>query len=383
MVFDYVPPADVLRAVLIACALCLLVLGVSSRLHARTIARVPLRIHVGGSRGKTSTARYIGAALRAAGRRVLVKTTGTRPILILPDGTETAWRRWGAPSIAETARFFRRAARLRVDAVVLESMAIEPEYLWASETYLVRATHVVLTNARPDHAEVLGTADDAMPRALSHLTPRGGRLFLSSESDLPPIRQAAHEKRAMVTHIPTEGLPPDQSNRRMARAVCESLGIAPDLAEAAFDRAGEDPGSFFSRDIEVAGRKLRFHNAFACNDVVSLSRLWAENATGETPIVLLNARADRPERTRLFLEFLASLPTPVHLVMTGAWRKSWIRRAGLDPDEVRVLKEKRPEAVLAGLAAIAGSAPVWGIGNYADIGQALADHVRARDVVPC
>src|SRR5690606_28841177 len=57
-------------------------LAAASALHRRRLAAVPVRIHVAGSRGKTSTARLIGAALRFAGRRVLVKTTGTDPLLI-------------------------------------------------------------------------------------------------------------------------------------------------------------------------------------------------------------------------------------------------------------------------------------------------------------
>lgn len=379
MVFDYLPPADVLAAVFIVYVACLCGLGIATWLHNRNIARVPIRVHVGGSRGKTTTARYIGAALREAGRCVLVKTTGTRPLVIMPDGSEVDWKRWGAPSIAETVRFFRLAVRLKVDAVVLESMAIEPEYLWASETYLVRATHVALTNARPDHAEVLGRDADAMAQALGLLVPGAGALFLTDESDLPPIRAAAQRQGSPVTVTATDSLVPDTANRRLALAVCESLGLDAERAIAGFEQAGQDPGGFFAREIMVEGRRLRFHNAFACNDVDSLSRLWAEHPSDEPATVLLNARADRPERTRLFLDFLGSLSTPVQLVMTGAWRKSWIKNAGFDPRQVQALNENRPDAALARLASLAQNTTIWGIGNYADLGQRLADHIRSRE----
>lgn len=379
MVFDYLPPADVLTAVFVVYLVCLGGLGITAWLHNRTIARVPVRVHVGGSRGKTTTARYIGAALRASGRRALVKTTGTRPLVIMPDGSEVDWKRWGSPTIAETVRFFRLAKKLDVDAVVLESMAIEPEYLWASETYLVRATHVALTNARPDHAEVLGRDADAMAHALGLLVPSAGTLFLTDESDLPPIRAAAQRQGSPVIVTPTDSLVPAATNRKLALAVCESLGVDEDRASAGFEMAGQDPGGFFARDIVVEGKKLRFHNAFACNDVDSLTLLWAEYRSDEPATVLLNARADRPERTRLFLDFLGGLSTPVQLVMAGAWRKSWVKRAGFDPRQVQALNENRPDVALAKLAAVAQNATIWGIGNYADIGQSLADHIRAKE----
>ncbi|MRX52014.1 hypothetical protein GI374_16675 [Paracoccus sp. S-4012] len=41
-----------------------------------------------------------------------------------------------------------------MDAIVLESMATQPEYLWASERYLVHATHAVITNLRPDRTRL-------------------------------------------------------------------------------------------------------------------------------------------------------------------------------------------------------------------------------------
>src|SRR5213594_2167413 len=62
------------------------------RHHTDRLESIPIRIHVDGSRGKTGTCRLIGAALRANGLRVVVKTTGKMPVLIdadrEPAGTE-------------------------------------------------------------------------------------------------------------------------------------------------------------------------------------------------------------------------------------------------------------------------------------------------------
>src|SRR3954471_10732401 len=72
---------------------CLLGMWLSARRHRVHMRGVPVRIHVGGTRGKSTTTRLIATGLRAGGVRVLAKTTGSEPRLILPDGSETTWPR--------------------------------------------------------------------------------------------------------------------------------------------------------------------------------------------------------------------------------------------------------------------------------------------------
>ncbi|TFH29311.1 MAG: poly-gamma-glutamate synthase PgsB, partial [Myxococcales bacterium] len=57
-------------------------------LHRRRLKKIPIRIHVNGTRGKTSVTRLIAAGLREAGIRCVAKTTGTVPRFILPNGRE-------------------------------------------------------------------------------------------------------------------------------------------------------------------------------------------------------------------------------------------------------------------------------------------------------
>ena len=65
--------------------LCLVLAGVlEASVHGRRLSRIPIRIHVNGTRGKSSVTRLIAAGLSASGLRTYAKTTGTRPRLILP-----------------------------------------------------------------------------------------------------------------------------------------------------------------------------------------------------------------------------------------------------------------------------------------------------------
>jgi hypothetical protein len=74
---------------------------VEVRHHNRNLKKIPLRITVSGTRGKTTVVRSLASILRLAGYQVLAKTTGSEARLILPDGTEEPIKRHGLTTIME------------------------------------------------------------------------------------------------------------------------------------------------------------------------------------------------------------------------------------------------------------------------------------------
>ncbi len=113
------------------------------------------------------------------------------------------------------------------------------------------------------------------------------------------------------------------------------------------------PAASSSARSRSSGKTVRFANAFACNDVDSLELLWPTVATSERPVVLLNARRDRPLRTRRFLAFLAAqVPTPLLFVVGDPLAARLARRAGFGPDAVRRLRARLPDSALRELAAV-------------------------------
>src|SRR5512147_1798606 len=110
---------------------------VERRRHDRNIARIPVRVHVNGTRGKSSVTRLIAGGLRASGRRTFAKTTGTMARMILPDGSETDVFRVGRPNIIEQTRIVRRAQEERADVLVIECMAVAPELQPLTERRLI------------------------------------------------------------------------------------------------------------------------------------------------------------------------------------------------------------------------------------------------------
>ena len=57
-------------------------------MHIRALESIPLRIHIYGSRGKSSVTRLVAAGLRSGGLKVLAKTTGSAPRIIDENGKD-------------------------------------------------------------------------------------------------------------------------------------------------------------------------------------------------------------------------------------------------------------------------------------------------------
>jgi hypothetical protein len=144
--------------------------------------------------------------------------------------------------------------------------------------------------------------------------------------------------------------------------------------------ASADPGIFFETTLTLDGKTVRFANAFACNDVDSFAIMWNEMQAPPPPVVLLNARNDRPVRSRRFVEFLAAQdPAPVLFVTGDAYALHYARRTvrGI----VRRLAARTPERALAELAAAAPDGGViWGVANYHGFGERLVGALSERGV---
>src|SRR5262245_30405572 len=95
---------------LLLIALVLSVLGVLELIaHRAALLKIPIRIHVNGTRGKSSVTRLIAAGLREGGIVTCAKTTGTLARMIMPDGSEYPVFRPAGANIIEQLRIIRTA----------------------------------------------------------------------------------------------------------------------------------------------------------------------------------------------------------------------------------------------------------------------------------
>ena len=159
---------------LIFSILLLILIGlglIEAHFHRLALAQLPIRIHVNGSRGKSSVTRLIAAGLRAGGLKTIAKTTGTAPRIIDEMGKDRIIHRLRSASIGEQVRLLRNFAKKKPDAVILECMAVNPQYQWVAEHKMINSTISVITNVRPDHLDEMGLTlrDNAM--SLSNTIP--------------------------------------------------------------------------------------------------------------------------------------------------------------------------------------------------------------------
>ncbi|MEI6734315.1 MAG: poly-gamma-glutamate synthase PgsB [Comamonadaceae bacterium] len=286
--------------------------------HEKRLKRIKIRIHVNGTRGKSSVTRLIAAALRRSGIRTLAKTTGMAPELILPNGTRETIRRWAPANILEQLKVIRRADQLQVDAVVIECMALDPVLQFVSETKLIRSTIGVITNVRPDHFEVMGGSLDDIARALSQTIPEHAVLITADAAYFPLFSSLARplQTDAILADAATICVQHEwqshlifRENLAVAKQVCSQLALDPALVDLILaEECSSSEGSvIFTRSMESG--KICFIDAFSANDIES-TRIIQDWAFARTHcprpwVALYNNREDRPLRMRSFAGFLA------------------------------------------------------------------------------
>ena len=106
----------------------LIYLFIESFIHNQNLKKIPIRIHVNGTRGKSSVTRLIAAALRAGNIKTVAKTTGTLARLIDADGKEESVYRIGYTNIIEQVRVIAWARKKQAQALVIKCMGHYTHY---------------------------------------------------------------------------------------------------------------------------------------------------------------------------------------------------------------------------------------------------------------
>ncbi|MCX6558937.1 MAG: Mur ligase family protein [Candidatus Aminicenantes bacterium] len=364
--------------------------------------RIPLRIAVTGTRGKSTVTRLVAAALRADGRIVLAKTTGSRPALIGPGGEETEIRRPGPPSILEQRSVVRAAVRMRADALVAEMMSIGPETLRAEAGKILRPHILVVTNARLDHREEMGRTREEIAATLARAFIPGVVAFLPEEEMLPIYAEAARRVGCRLTPIsgdPAERRPVVTGgaavefpvNIRLAEAVARYCGVDDGRLKAGLAAAAPDFGSLKAWRLRIPefSPPACAVSLFAANEpestALSLERLaLAFPGLPERRVAVLAFRADREDRTRQWLEaagrgFFKAFAGIMVLGDHALPIARRLRRLAPAGTAVSASSASDPARIMAAAVGLAGGdACLIGMGNIVGIGTALIDFWAAN-----
>jgi gamma-polyglutamate synthase len=368
-------------------------------LHRRNLKRIPIRIHVNGTRGKSSVTRLIAAGLREGGIVTCAKTTGALARMIFPDGSEYPVFRPAGPNIIEQVRIVDVAAANEAQAIVIECMALIPYLQWFCEARLIRSTLGVITNARADHLDVMGPTEQNVARALAGMVPRRGKLFTAERRHLDIIRRAVSDRGGQLIDVGCEeidAVTPDELSRfpyvehaenvALALRVCAELGIDRRTALRGMWNARPDPGVMTMQEIEFFGRQIMFVNGFAANDPESTERIW-NMAIERCPdrkkrIAVFNCRLDRPDRSLQLGRACTQWQPADHYLLIGTGTHIFAKaasRRGLDMRKVVFNESRRVEEIFETIIGLAGpSCMVMGMGNIGGPGLGLVQYFRNR-----
>ena len=383
--------------IIVCLVLALILLGILElRRHYSVIHSIPNRIHINGTRGKSSVTRLVHGALREGGIKTIAKTTGSAPRVILEDGREIPIVRPRGANIIEQVRVFAFAAKRKPEAMVIECMAVMPEYQWIAEHRMVHSTIGVITNARPDHMREMGPTVQNVARSLCNSLPSNRVAFTCEHKLFGLMRKAAAKRGTTLHEVTDEGVSDEEmrlfghiehkENVTLAMAVAAELGVDRDTALRGMVKSRPDCGALQLHRVDHEDKELIFVNALAANDPESTLAIWErviahENDSGAT-IFMLNTRQDRYERSLQLVEMVHENTQYERLVLIGESTDrllSYCWKLGMKPDKVIGLGLVYPEVVFNTIVKLPfHKMGIYGIGNVHGGGHEVAHYFQER-----
>ncbi|MEI6275715.1 MAG: poly-gamma-glutamate synthase PgsB [Prolixibacteraceae bacterium] len=356
----------------------------------RSVDHLPLRIHVNGTRGKSSVTEYIAAGLYHAQPEVMAKITGIIPTII-HNGEKRTIARAGGARVQEQFNMIRLAAKKKVNSLVLECMSISPELQRLESRYFQPHIYVI-SNIRDDHREEMGNNIEEQAGSICNAIPENCTVITNEIRFLDKIKETASLKNSLV--ISPKELHPDfliglpfgvfPENVQLALAVCGAAGVNDQVAKEGIMKClsnFQSPLSMVTHD----SKEITFLNAFAVNDVDSTDRFihhWQTNTGKKENIsVILNTRTDRPIRTDLFAGWIAQNSSTINtVIVTGNHvnrAKYFMLQAGIDKQKIVVWRKKQIANLKASLFnAVSDQSFVVGIGNIQGVGFKVISEMR-------
>ncbi len=371
--------------------LILLIIGVIEFWqHQNSLTAIPLRIHVNGTRGKSSVTRLIAAGLRAGGLRTFAKTTGTAPRVIDSKGKDRIIHRLRSASIGEQVRLMRFFAQEKPDAVVMECMAVQPQYQWISEQQMVKSHIGVITNARPDHLEEMGPTLDDVRLSLANTIPFNGKMIVGENDMVETIASVAKSRNTDLNASDESTVLEEDlkdftylehpQNVAVALDVCVEAGVDKKVALEGMKKVKPDLGALVVQKLDFGNGPILFINSMAANDPVSTLQIWnfverRYPVEGET-CIYLNSREDRRSRTRQLLQLIYEDIKPDRSIVRGQKVDSMVKHVEYHSPQTNSIVINETESMsktIKQYELLPKDSLLFAMGNQVGFGQELID----------
>ena len=361
------------------------------KIHNKYLLNIPIRIHVNGSRGKSSVVRLIAAGLREGGLKTYAKTTGTSPRIINDKGEDKYIHRLRSASIGEQISLIRYFSKFNPDALVIECMAINPQYQWVSEQKIIKSTIGVLTNVRPDHLDEMGISMNQITQSMSNTIPFNGIMVTSEDKKVDILINISKQRNTTFYLADVEFKNNDLNNFQylehseninLALKVCELCGIKKEIAMNGMKKCNPDPGALTIWNIQDNNRTFKFINAFAANDPASTLKTWQmvnSRIKSNNFAIFLNTRIDRQYRTVQLINLIFEELKPKVLVLRGDNFPKELKKLMNKNTSIKVYKfpySIKQNKLIKFMAEDLDSFIVLGIGNIVGWGELLMKKMK-------
>ncbi|MFD1068025.1 poly-gamma-glutamate synthase PgsB [Oceanobacillus locisalsi] len=365
--------------------------------HKKNVNALPIRVNVNGIRGKSTVTRLITGIIKEAGYKTIGKTTGSSARMIYwntPE-EEPIHRRPEGPNIREQKVVVEKAANLGAEALVSECMAVNPDYQIVFQEKLLQANIGVIVNVLEDHMDVMGPTLDEIAEAFTATIPYNGHLIVSEGPYVEYFQEEAAKRNTKVIVADNRKISEAYvrkfdymifpENASLALAVAEALDIDEETAFRGMLKAQPDPGATWIRQLDEGNTSAYFVNGFAANDSVSTINIWKNvetlGYTEKNPIIVMNCRADRVDRTIQFADdVLPHIPMDV-LVLIGEKAdpiKQAVKSGKLKVNQIIDLQGKSTEEIYETLIETASGHLIYGVGNIHGAAEPLVEKIQAH-----
>ena len=364
------------------------------QIHLQSLNNIPLRIHVNGTRGKSSVTRLIAAGLREAGIKTYAKVTGTSPRVIDNKGIDRIIHRLRLPSIGEQVRLMRFFAKEKPSAVVMECMAVQPQYQWIAEHQMIKAHIGVITNVRPDHLEEMGPTENDVAMSLCNTVPINSTL-ITGESDKPEIlKKVAKNNNTAFIKSDEKSIKKEELNRftyiehpsniAVALDACKLAGVKRSVALDGMQKVRPDSGALIFWELFKENKMIKFVNGMAANDPVSTLQIWYQISerfqTQTHTCIFFNSRDDRPDRTRQMIELTMNDIKPNYFIIRADKVDQLIKKEKVNSPKTKIETiplNLRYESVVEKILELPKDTLVFAIGNQVGAGQSILEKISA------
>jgi gamma-polyglutamate synthase len=368
---------------------------IEKKKHQKNVNSLPVRININGIRGKSTVTRLITGILAEANYKVIGKTTGTDARMIYWDTKEEKpiKRKPQGPNIGEQKEVIKEAVDRGAEALVSECMAVNPDYQITFQDVLLQANIGVIVNVLEDHMDVMGPTLDEIADAFTATIPYNGHLIISNNAYVDFFKAIAKERNTKVivadnSKISDEFLRKFEymvfpENAALALAVAEALQIDHETAFRGMLKANPDPGAMRILPLNSTDKPSYFVNGFAANDATSTINIWKRvvelGYPTDEPIIVMNCRQDRVDRTKQFAYDVLPKIKCKSLVLIGETTEPIVEAfdKGMIPaDHLINLEGKSSDEVINVLSTDFENRVIFGVGNIHGAAEPLIEKLE-------